>query len=328
MARAAIWRGGLAWGASCFLAAGLQAAPFDRDSLWFARLGGRAQEASFQRIDASGFHRAGDMQTPLGSMWKLFVYAYALERNLPTPDYVCRGGRAAKEEHYCCDPGQVVTRDTALAQSCGLFFDPGRLRIDALDWRRYWSSKQPDVAWIADLAQLQPARQVSVSSLLQVLSAINGKAREQAENALLAVVLNGRGQSALRYLGGRYRVKTFTWNHPQRPDSVIGGGAGWLSDGSAVWFGALGSSLQVLHDYGPQLAAAAETASGPARPGRCVDVAMFARYPIRRVRALADGPGLAPGTAQDLRGRFQVEFVNGQHLLLQADGEMRIEWDD
>lgn len=327
MARAAIRWGRLLLGVSCFLAGGLQAAPFDGDSLLFARLGAQEQKASFLNIGANGSRPAADVQTPLGSVWKLFVYAYAIDRNIATPDYVCHGGNAAKEERYCCDPGNAVARDMALAQSCGLFFDPRRLHIDAQDWRRYWSARLPDVPWIADLAQLQPSRHVSVSSLLHVLSSIGGTGREQAENALLAVVLNGRGQSALRYLGGRYRVKTFTWNHPQRPDSVIGGAAGWASDGSAVWFGALGSSLKVLHDYGPQLAAAVEDGSVAVRQGRCVDVAMFARYPVRRVSSLADGSALTPGVAQDLRGRFRVEFVNGQQLLLRADSEMRVEWD-
>lgn len=242
------------------------------------------------------------------------------------PDYLCRGGSATKEELYCCYPGQAVTRDAALAQSCGLFFEPARLHIDAQDWHQYWSNKVPQVQWLADLEQLKPSSIVSVSSMLQALSRIDGVAREHAESALLGVVLNGRGQSALRYLGGRYRVKTFTWNHPQRPDSYVGGGAGWMSDGSAVWFGALGSSLKVIQDYAPQLADAAAGTRGDLQLGHCVDVAMFARYPINRVSTLPDGAALAPGSAQDLRGNFTVEFVNGKQLVLHADSEIRLDW--
>lgn len=313
------------------LANGSHAADFEGSSLLFARLGVQTQGSAVQRpmflrMDANGSQPAGDAQTPLGSVWKLFVYAYAIDRAIPTPDYVCHGGDAAKEELYCCDPGQSVTRDAALAQSCGLFFNPDRLHLDAQDWHRYWSNKLPHAPWLADLEQLKPGRKVSVSSLLQALSRIDGVARERAESALLSVVLNGRGQSALRYLGGRYRVKTFTWNHPQQPDSVVGGAAGWTSDGSAVWFGALGSSVKVLQDYAPQLAAAAEGAGESARQARCVDVSLFARYPIKRISTLPDVAPLAPGVAQDLRGRFRVAFANGKTLVMQADNEIRLDW--
>lgn len=316
-------------------AGGAHSADFDGSSMLFARLGAQVQSGATQRpefrrigVHGNGKIEAGEgarLQTPLGSVWKLFVYTYASERGIPMPDYRCRGGDAAKEEIYCCNPEQSVAHDAALAQSCGLFFEPARLHLDARDWKRYWANKVPQVEWLSELAQLKPSRKVSVSSLLQALASIDGVARERAESALLGVVLNGRGQSALRYLGGRYRVKTYTWKHPQRPDSVIGGAAGWMSDGSAVWFGALGSSLQVLQDYAPQLAAVAE-GSGSTRRGRCVDVAMFARYPLRSVSALPEGRVLQPGVVADLRGRFRVEFADGKKLLLQSDQEMRLEW--
>lgn len=313
-------------GLASLWASNLQAADFDGSSLLFARLDIQTKQASFQRVDANGVRVEGDVQTPLGSVWKLFVFAYAIDRAIPMPDYLCRGGNATKEELYCCYPGQTVTRDAALAQSCGLFFEPARLHIDAQDWHQYWSNKVPQVQWLADLEQLKPSSIVSVSSILQALSRIDGAAREHAESALLGVVLNGRGQSALRYLGGRYRVKTFTWNHPQRPDSYVGGAAGWMSDGSTVWFGALGSSLKVIQDYAPQLADAAAGTRGDLQLGHCVDVAMFARYPIKRVSTLPDGVELATGSAQDLRGNFTVEFVNGKQLVLHADSEIRLDW--
>ncbi len=317
----------------CFVAKAVQADDFDGKSMLFARLGTQAQKGVqqqpvFRQISADGIWQAADVETPLGSVWKLFVYAYAIDSGLSMPDYVCRGKRqVAREELYCCDPGQAISGDAALAQSCGLFFEPERLHLDAQDWHRYWTTKLPQVGWLADLGQLKPARKVSVSSLLLALSSINGIARARAEAALLAVVLNGRGQGALRYLGGRYRVKTFTWSHPQRPDSVIGGAAGWLSDGSAVWFGALGSSLQVMQDYAPQLAAVAEGASDDEGAAvRCVDVAMFARYPIERVVALSSDTVLPPGLVQDLRGRFRVEFKNGKQVVLHSDSEIRLAW--
>lgn len=324
---------GLLIGCFCTLASGLQAAGFDGDSLLFARLGGQTQETTIQppiflRIKANGIQPAEDVKAPLGSLWKLFVYTYAIDRAIPMPVYVCHEQRNfSREETYCCNPGQAVAQDAALAQSCGLFFEPARLHLDTQDWRMYWSRKAPQVQWLADLGQLKPALQVSVASLLQALSGIDGKARERAESALLGVVLYGRGQSALRYLGGRYRVKTFTWTHPQRPDSVVGGAAGWTSNGSAVWFGALGSSVKVLQDYAPQLAAVAEGENGNERQARCVDVTLFARYPVKRISAMPDSVTLAPGTVQDLRGSFQVEFANGKKLVMQAENEIRLNWD-
>lgn len=309
------------------LANSLHGADFDGGSLLYASLGRHSQQAIFLRMDANGAQPAEDVKAPLGSLWKLFVYAYAIDRAIPTADYICHGGDAAREEIYCCDPGRSVSRDAALAKSCGLFFDPARLHLDAQDWRQYWNSKSPQTQWLAELEQLKPAYQVSVSSLLQALSGIDGVARERAETALLGVVLYGRGQSALRYLGGRYRVKTFTWKHPQRPDSVIGGAAGWTSDGSAVWFGALGSSVKVLQDYAPQLATFVEGAGLAERQARCVDVSLFARYPIKRISAEPDGVAFAQGVAQDLRGNFRIEFANGRNLVIQADNEIRLNWD-
>jgi uncharacterized protein YfaQ (DUF2300 family) len=314
----------------CMLANTAHADDFDAGSLLFARLAPSSQQAPaqamFQRLSESSVQQAGDVQTPLGSLWKLFVYTYAVDRGLAMPPYQCRGGSLAKEELFCCNPGESVARDTALAKSCGPFFEPARLQLDARDWQRYWQRKLPQHEWLSDLQRLKPARQVSVSSLLRALSAIEGKPREQAESALLGVVLNGRGLSALPLLGGRYRVKTYTWNHPQREDSVVGGGAGWLNDGSAVWFGALGSSLKVMQDYAPQLAHAAEITAGDTLSRRCVDVDMFARYPIKRILALADGKILPAASEQDLRGRYRIEFVNGNSVQLQSNSEVHLHW--
>lgn len=313
------------------LANAAQADDFDGSSMLFARLAAGSQHTPaqplFQRMNGMGVQQAGDVRTPLGSLWKLFVYVYAADRAIAMPPYQCRGGSLAKEELFCCNPGESVTRDAALAQSCGLFFEPARLQLDAKDWQHYWHSKAPQVEWLANLQRLQPAQKVSVSSLLQALASINGSARQQAENALLGVVLNGRGQSALPQLGGRYRVKTYTWNHPQRKDSVVvGGAAGWLGDGSAVWFGALGSSLKVLRDYAPQLAQAAESTGSDVLKGRCVDVTLFARYPIKRIYALAVEKALQEGLEQDLRGHYRIEFVNGNTVQLQSNSEVHLQW--
>jgi uncharacterized protein YfaQ (DUF2300 family) len=61
------------------------------------------------------------LETPLGSVWKLFVYGYLVDRNIATPDYACNGGDP--EEVYCCMTGGHIDREHALVQSCGLFFE-------------------------------------------------------------------------------------------------------------------------------------------------------------------------------------------------------------
>jgi uncharacterized protein YfaQ (DUF2300 family) len=321
--------------ARCLAAGGLMVlaasacAEHSENELLFARLPVGASEPQMMRIDDLGSRPEKELQTPLGSLWKLFVYYYVADKSIPAPDYVCSGSaKTAKEEVYCCNPGQSIGRDRALAQSCGLFFEPARLHLEARDWEAYWKHKAPEIPWLSDLGQLRPGLKVSVPSLLRALAAMQGEPRERTESALLAVVLNGRGQSALRYVGGRYRVKTYTWEHPQRQGIVFGGAAGWMSDGSAVWFGAVGSSLQVMKDHAPKLAAAAAGATRAPGSGRCVDVAMFARYPIRHIAMLGGGDALQPGEDRDLHGNYQVEFENGHHLALRANNETRLSWDD
>jgi uncharacterized protein YfaQ (DUF2300 family) len=298
---------------------------FDSNSLLYAHLG-KTEPIVFKQITEHGEQKIKEVNTPLGSVWKLFVHAYAIDRALPMPAYQCRGGEWAKEELFCCNPGESIGSEAALAQSCGLFFEPARLNINAQDWQQYWRKKAPQVSWLADLSQLKPAQTVSVSSLLQALASVEGSARDKTEMALLGVVLNGRGQSALPQLGGRYRVKTYTWDHPQHPDTVVGGAAGWMSDGSAVWFGAVGSSVTVLQSYASQLAQQAELLAGDDNSGRCVDVAMFARYPIKRILHSPQGNEVLPGATQTLNGAYQIEFANGHKLKFKTQGEMQLSW--
>src|SRR5512145_2769420 len=108
----------------CLSANAVRADDFDGKSMLFARLGAQTQQGLpqrpvFRHLGADGIHQAGDLQTPLGSVWKLFVFAYAIDKALPLPDYVCSGNRqVAEEESYCCDRGRSISADAALAQSC------------------------------------------------------------------------------------------------------------------------------------------------------------------------------------------------------------------
>lgn len=262
----------------------------------------------------------GSRQVPLGSLWKLFIYLYAADGKIALPDYRC-GGKDP-DEVYCCDAGQSVGRDAALAQSCGLFFAPARLMLTGAPWRAYWTRVlgvplAGEFAWLADPAQLTPATQVRLDSLLRVLAAVPAAGRAEAEGALLRVVLDGRGADAVRWFGSRLRVKTFSWHEGR---SRLGGAAGWLADGTPVWFAGQGSSAAIFRQWAPRLAAALPVAE-PGDSG-CVMVDYFTRYPLRTVRADAGAGMAAPGP---LHGRYRVQFENGQALAFNSTGEMLLE---
>ena len=272
----------------------------------------------------------GARQVPLASLWKLFVYVYASDNKVAMPDYRC-GGRDP-EEVYCCDAGQSVTHDAALAQSCGLFFSPKRLMITAAPWRTYWtgrlgSTPAGDFAWLADPALLTPARTVRLDSLLRALASIPAASRQDAEAALLRVVLDGRvgrGAGTARWFGSQLRVKTYSWHEQKKggAEERIGGAAGWLADGTPIWFGGAGGSSNVFEQWAPKLAASLPPV-GAADDGGCVVVDYFQRYPIRAVRG--ERGIAAPGP---LNGRYHVRFENGQNLALRSNGELMLVQDN
>ena len=252
-----------------------------------------------------------DLQTPLGSLWKLFVYAWLVDTGADEPAYACRG--QSKEEVYCCTAGGKISRDQALVKSCGLYFEPARLGIDAADWRTYWQARQAP-EWLLSLPSLQPATRVSVAELLQVLALV--PAQDQARRVLLDVVLSAADGNVVGELGGRLRVKTWSWLGDQDPASRQGGFAGWLADGTPIWAGGRGTSQMVLRHYGEALATVLPVV-WPAEAGRCVEVGLFSRYPIGRVLAgeqvVASGP---------LSGDYRVEFANGNQLDIHSAGEL------
>lgn len=262
----------------------------------------------------------GKRMVPLGSLWKLFVHVYAVDARVPTPEYTCTG-RQPQEEVYCCEPGKSIARDDALAQSCGLFFSPLRLHLERAAWRTYWDGRlgrapSGETAWLADPAALTPGTLVTLRSLMAALASLPAASRGASEAALLRVVLGARGASTVGWFGGRMRVKTFSWHDEARPAQRIGGGAGWLSDGTPLWFSAPGTSTSVLQKWGARLAAALPPVA-PAADAGCVVVDYFARYPVRRIDSA--GAAAPPGV---LNGRYQVSFDNGKSLALISKGEL------
>jgi uncharacterized protein YfaQ (DUF2300 family) len=263
-------------------------------------------------------------RVPLGSLWKLFVYAYLSDKGSDEAPYRCAANpRPGSGDEYCCEPGGSIVRDAALARSCAPYFAPARLGIDAEEWRRHWRDKGADAAWLADLSSLAPATEVTLVQLLAALDAVSPAARRQARAALLPVLLEGYGRDAWPALGTGFRFKTFSWYWPGRPDRRLGGGAGWLADGTAVWFGADGTSRSVLTRRAPAIAAALPPLRGERideEDAPCIEVRFFARYPIRRVVDELGRP-LPPGT---LGGRVVVEFENGRSLAVAAEGRLEM----
>ena len=251
------------------------------------------------------------LDAPLGSLWKLFVYAWLVDTGAQEPAYECRG--QSREEVYCCSAGGKIERDQALVKSCGLYFEPARLGIAATDWRAYWQARQAP-SWLLDLPAVQPATRVSVAELLSVLALL--PAQDQMRRVLLDVVLNAADGNVVGELGGRLRVKTWSWLGDQDAQSRQGGFAGWTTDGAPVWAGGRGTSQMVLRHYGQALASVLPTA-WPADAGRCVEVGLFSKYPVSKVLA-----GDRVATSGPLRGDYRVEFANGNALDIHSDGEL------
>ncbi len=251
------------------------------------------------------------LEAPLGSLWKLFVYAWLVDTGAREPAYECRG--QSKEEVYCCTAGGKIERDQALVKSCGLYFEPARLGISAADWRSYWQARQAP-SWLLDLPSVQPAQRVSIVELLKVLASL--PAQDQARRVLLDVVLNAADGNVVGELGGRLRVKTWSWLGDHDPQSRQGGFAGWTADGAPVWAGGRGTSQMILRHYGQALTTVLPT-TWPAEAGRCVEVGLFSKYPLARVltgeRTVTSGP---------LQGDYRVEFANGNALDIHSGGEL------
>ncbi|EJM16521.1 putative secreted protein [Pseudomonas sp. GM21] len=276
------------------------------------RLGFKGELLSLNRTQViSREPLPADLQAPLGSLWKLFVYGWLVDTGAREPAYECRG--QSKEEVYCCTAGGKIERGQALVKSCGLYFEPTRLGITAADWRTYWQARQAP-EWLLDLSSLKPSTRVSVAELLTVLAVM--PAQDQARRVLLDVVLNAADGNVVGELGGRLRVKTWSWLGYQDPSSRQGGFAGWTADGSPIWAGGRGTSQMVLRHYGAALASVLPS-DWPADSGRCVEVGLFSRYPIERVlsgdRVVSSGP---------LQGDYRVEFTNGNQLDIHSDGEL------
>ncbi|MGQ0799684.1 MAG: DUF2300 domain-containing protein [Pseudomarimonas sp.] len=253
------------------------------------------------------------LRTSLGSVWKLFVHAYLLDQQISDSGYQCSGNN--REEVYCCEPGEKIDRNTALVRSCGLYYTPARLGIDAAAWRMYWMQRQAP-PWLLDLSSLQPATEVPVLELLQVLQQLPKQTELRA--SLLDVVLQADKSDVVAALGSRLRIKTWSWHRADDSATRIGGFAGWLSDGSPVWASASGTSQSVLRRYASALDSALPTPVA-ITDSDCVRVNMFARYPIVAVRTHGQ-----PVAAGPLFGQQEVHFAAGNAFDIVSSGELSL----
>ena len=255
------------------------------------------------------------MTTPLGSVWKLFVYAWLTDNAVEENPYRCTG--LSSEEVYCCSVGQEIGRDQALVQSCGLYFAPERWHITAQAWRKYWQERNAP-EWVTRLSALQPATQVSVSSLLMALSVL--PAQQQARKALLEVMLHSSGNRLAATLGGRLRVKTWSWHSETDRAKRLGGFAGCLTDGTPVWAGGEGTSKTILAQFAGALDKALPVNSSVDQQ-QCVESLLFARYPIKAVLRVGDPHPVGEG---QLLGQYRVLFQQGTEIAVASKGELSL----
>ena len=290
-----------------------------------------------------------EQKVPMGSLWKLFVYAYLEDQHVQEPAYVCAVKKDAgikqsskqdnkqnsqpnkNEDLYCCEPGEQVERNTALARSCAPYFSPARLGLTDKNWKAYWQEHSA-ASWLQRPAQLQPDTQVSLRDLLSTLDKFSPQARNSARTALLETALQGYGREAWAQLGTGLRYKTYSWHLPD--GTAFGGAAGWLADGTPFWFGARGSSRSTLATWANALAAAlpaprwsdiatADSADYAGDNAQCVDVDFFARYPLREVLSLS-GIKPAPARAGSMNGKYRLQFSNNNSLDINAGGNGRL----
>lgn len=268
--------------------------------------------------------------TPLGSLWKLFVYIYLADNRLYPPPYVCRGNHP--DEVFCCQPGDNIRMDEALSRSCGLFFDPVRLGITSDKWKDYWTNTvKIEFYWLNELNTLQPETVIPVKELLVALYQINKLrfALNKTHSVLSKVVIDGTGKGVVRHLGNTVKIKTFTWNHPYENETFIGGFAGWLNDGATIWATGVGTSNEILSDWSKKIAQYLDRQ--PLNYSKeFVKVRFFDRYPIEKIIELPMQKEIKPTLSTrletgPLNGQFRIMFKNGNSLEFRSSDNLYYE---
>ncbi len=256
--------------------------------------------------------------TPLGSLWKLYVYAYQVENQLPELTYTCSG--QDPEEIFCCKPKETVARDRALAQSCTPYFLESVKGVGNKQWADFWQRKINKVPrWLTDLQNLKPERRVPVDEILFTLLEIRQKF-SQSDRIVAGVagtVLQGTARNALNTWGSTLKVKTYTWRDTETMAATdgtadalgfTGGFAGWLPDGAAIWVSGAGHGRDFFLSELKGLVNSHMQKSDT----DCVNVNYFSQYPIKAVQSESDR----------LTGLVKIKFKNGNQVEFNGDGSL------
>ena len=188
------------------------------------------------------------------------------------------------------------------------------MHIGADVWGQYWQQRQAP-AWLASLTTLKPETSVTVKSLLDSLATL--PAQNKAQEVLLDVVLDEAKIGVASMLGSRVRVKTWSWFADDKQEIRQGGFAGWLTDGTPLWVTGSGTSKTVLTRYATVLNRVLPVPTQVAS-GQCVEVELFARYPLKKITAEKSTTAVKPSV---LNGRYRVTFTNGNHITFVSHGE-------
>ena len=270
---------------------------------------------------ARDFRRVGSktfLKTPFGSVWKLFIYAYIKENNLNFSPYQCQG--YFKEEIFCCKKGQSIGIDYSLINSCGLYFSPYRLKISSRNWRKFWRQQGLSYSWLIDLKKIKPDTQLPVLELLSSLEVIRNlpEAKNQLDKILLEVVLKGTAKNSLSDLGSLGRFKTFTWDDYSEIKSLVGGIAGWRSDGVVFWASGKGKSSDFLDRVSGNLGNF-WSVRNQVQSDQCVSVRYFHDYSIAKIVDLSTGKSVNSGS---LNGNYEVIFKTGRMARISSNEDL------
>lgn len=321
------------WARWLLLCVGLVTCNSHAETLWpqgktvfFAQSQGDEMQA-WQVDSSSGrinTQNVNDLNTPLGSTWKLFVYSYLVDTQAPDAPYQCQGQNS--EEKYCCSKGQSIRRDQALLQSCGLYFEPKHLGLQDASWRAYWYQQRAPL-WLTELSNLHEHTVLPVRNLLWGLQQIPTKPRAEAEQVLLNVWLRDDQQGSLQANASQLRGKTLTMPHPVDGKQRIGGMAGWTVHGDAFWFIGRGNSREVLKQSAhwlPALSSRWQAASNQGLQDACIEVdyLAFMTNPIVGIKEHKTGKAIYGGVLPT--GKYSVYLKNGREVALQSDGNMQV----
>ncbi len=260
--------------------------------------------------------KISDVKAPLGSLWKLFVHAYLLEKGERPGPYLCKGQQT--EESFCCHKGEKIDLTGALAKSCGLYYEEKQTNIRDREWRSFWKDQHLPFTWLGQ-KQLRPETIVRVSELLESLNQLRTfKSFPTLKEHLFGVLSKGTLKDSMPLLGTQYFVKTWTWGESSTRN-LIGGVAGWTQEGTSFWMKGQGLGREVMTQHASTLSRLLPRSSYD--DAAQVRVHFFRKYALKKVIQTTSGQILQSGP---LNGNIRIMFQNGNTLDFIADGSLQL----